>query len=392
MRKIIIISILFWGSYQGFSQTGFEPVLKEIESHNTTLQTLKAKAETQKVSNRTGIYLSNPEAEVNYLWGSPVDIENRTDFNIKQSFDFPTAYHYKSAIADGRNTQADMEYLWQRQNILLEASKICADIIYANALKTEWDKRLQHAQALVEAYQSRFDKGDVNILDLNKAKLNLLNARKASESNNIERKALQTELVRLNGGQPISLEYSVYTSPNLAPDFAQWYQNIVKNNLELQIISKDIELSKQQQKLNRAMSLPKFSAGYMSERTASTTLQGLSVGVSIPLWENKNTVKSEKLQTQALETSAHDAQISFYNTLQMQYNKALSLQNLVKDYKDILQTVDDRELLKKALDQGQISLIEYLTELSIYYETITNVLTAERDLQYVTSELKQWER
>ena len=36
------------------------------------------------------------------------------------------------------------------------------------------------------------------------------------------------------------------------------------------------------------MTLPKFSAGYSLERTLGQKYQGISVGISIPLWENKN--------------------------------------------------------------------------------------------------------
>lgn len=42
------------------------------------------------------------------------------------------------------------------------------------------------------------------------------------------------------------------------------------------------------------MILPKFSAGYSLERTLGQKYQGISVGISIPLWENKNRVKQAK--------------------------------------------------------------------------------------------------
>ena len=53
---------------------------------------------------------------------------------------------------------------------------------------------------IANAYKSKFDIGEANILDYNKARINLLNITKEVESNEIERNALLSELARLNGG------------------------------------------------------------------------------------------------------------------------------------------------------------------------------------------------
>lgn len=391
MKKIFINILLAAIAFPAMAQSGFETVLQTIEANNTTLQALKQQAEAQKLGNKTGIYLPNPEVEVNYLWGSPADMGNRTDVNVSQSFDFPTAYRYKSLIAKGRNTQADLEYAQQRKALLLQASMVCCDLVYRNALHEELQKRLQHAQQTAAAYQTKFERGDANILERNKANLNLLNAQKAFETNETERAARQAELVRMNGGKPLSFDEKTY-APYLIPEnFEQWYATAKQNNPELQFMEQDVELSKQQEKLSRAMSLPKLSAGYMSERIAGTTLQGISVGVSIPLWENKNTVKHAKAQTTALQSVASDALLQFNNTLKIQYDKAVRLQKTASNYRTTLQSANNEELLKKALEQGQLSLIEYLMELSVYYAAVDNALEAERDCQYAIAELQQWE-
>lgn len=392
MKRYIVLLMLLVAGKNSYSQSSFEAVLIEIEANNTTLQTFMQLKEAQKIGNKTGIYLSNPEVGLNYMFGNAEAGGNQADFTVSQSFDFPTAYYYKSSIANGLNSQAELEYRRQRKILLLQASKICTDLVYLNALKVELDKRLQHAQHIADAFQQRFDRGDADVLERNKARLNLLSAKKAAESNEVERKALQTELIRMNGGKPITLEAVTHQPYLIAPNFEQWYELAEQNNPELQSIAQNVEISKKQEKLNRAMSLPKLSAGYISERIAGSVLQGPSVSITIPMWENKNTVKHAKAQTIALQNAESDAQLQFYNILKMQYNKAVSLQSIAKDFREILQTMDNGELLKKALDQGQLSLINYVVELSIYYETVNNALIAERDLQYVVSELQQWEK
>ncbi len=392
--KATVITILILATCHLSLVTGqstMDSVLHSIEANSTTLQALKQQTEAQKLGNRTGIYLANPEIGFGYLWGNPSSTGNRTDFSVTQSFDFPTAYAHKSKVANGRNLIADYEYERMRKELLLQAGTVCVNLVYCNALKTELDKRLQHARNIAAAWQERFARGDADILERNKAQLNLLNARKASEANNIERAALLAELQRLNGGQSVTFDDTTYPVYAIPQDFEQWYAQAQQRNPNLQAATQEIEISKQQVKLSRSMSLPKFSAGYMSEAILGTMLQGPTVGVSIPLWENKNTIKQAKAQTAAWQNIETDTRIQFYNSLKTQYAKATSLQTMVTDYRKAIQTTSNADLLKKALDMGQLSLINYIMELTIYYDAVDNVLQAERDSWLATLELRQWE-
>jgi outer membrane protein TolC len=366
-----------------------DAVLRTVEANSVTLQALKQQTEAQKLANRTGIYLADPEIGFGYLWGSPSSIGNRTDFSVTQSFDFPTVYAHRAKIANVQRRIADDEYEQQRKDLLLQAGTVCVNLVYCNALKTELDKRQQHAQSIVAAWQKRVDNGDVDVLERNKAQLNLLNARKTAEANEIERAALLSELQRINGGQAIAFADTVYPLYALPQDFEQWYAQAQQRNPGLQIVARELEVSRQQTKLNRALSLPKFTAGYMGESVLGTTLQGATVGISIPLWENRNTIRQAKAQTAALQTMEADARAQFYNSLKAQHAKAVSLQALAADYREALK--NNADLLKEALDMGQLSLIHYIMELAIYYDAIDQVLQAERDGWLATLELRQWE-
>jgi outer membrane protein TolC len=226
MKKIAYIIVALLCSASVFGQSTIESVLESIEANNTSLDALRKQAEAKKIGSRTGIYLTNPEVEFNYLWGNTAEAGDRKDLNIMQSFDFPTAYYYKSKIADGRASQAELQYAVERKSLLLQARNVCIDLVYRNALGAELDQRLQHAQQIADAYQTKYDKGEANVLEYNKARLNLLNARKESESNAIEREVLLSELVRLNGGKPVTLTDVAFEPYLLPTDFEQWYAEV----------------------------------------------------------------------------------------------------------------------------------------------------------------------
>jgi outer membrane protein TolC len=390
MKNIIVLVIILALGSSLLAQNNIDSVLAQIERNNTTLSALQKRAEADKIDNKTGNYLQNPELELNYVWGNPSAIGNRTDISIKQSFDFPTAYSYKHQISTIKNEQVELEYQKQRKELLLNSKLICYDLIFTNALIAELSKRQSHAQSIANSYKSKFDAGETNVLEHNKAQLNLLNLSKELESLTVEKVALLGELTRLNGGISIEFSESEFQAAVIPVDFEQWYVQVEQSNPLLNWLRKEVELSQKHVSLNRALSLPKFQAGYMSESIAGQEFQGISAGVSIPLWENKNTVKYAKANALAIENSAIDNKIQLYNHLKVLHTKAISLQSNAADYKSKLQLFNNSELLIKALDKGEITLINYMLELSIYYGSVNKLLELERDVNKSMAELNQY--
>lgn len=390
MKKIVIaiISVIVSNSSL-FSQNTIESVLNEIEKNNTTLSVLQKSIEAKQLENKTNIYLQNPEVELNYLWGNDV-IGNRKDFSATQAFDFPTTYKYKKEISNIKNEQVELEYKKQRKDLLLEARLISYDLVFTNALLLELSMRLNHAQSIASSYKSKFDNGETNILEYNKAQLNLLNLSNEMESLNIKRDALLGELTRLNGGIHIEFTASEFPTSPIPTDFEQWYTRAEQSNPLLNWLKKEIEVSEKQVGLNRALSFPKFKAGYLSENVIGQDFQGITLGLSIPLWENKNKVKFAEVNAIAMEKTVTDQKVQFYNRLKLLHAKAIGLQNNANDYKSKLQTFDSSELLKKALDKGEITLIDYILELSIYYESVNKLLQSELEMNKTLAKLNQY--
>jgi hypothetical protein len=104
--------------------------------------------------------------------------------------------------------------------------------------------------------------------------------------------------------------------------------------------------------------------------------------------ESRKTGKCSGCCAQSRET---DSKQQFYNQLQIQYNRALGLKNTAETYRKSLSTANSTELLKKALDAGEISLLEYMVELSLYYNMVNQTLEAERDYQKALTELSAFE-
>jgi len=177
----------------------------------------------------------------------------------------------------------------------------------------------------------------------------------------------------------------------LPSDFEEWFAYAEEKSPVLKYVKKEVELSQKQVSLNKAMGLPSLTAGYMREKTLGQNYQGITVGISVPLWDNKNKVKQAKAAVIASEAKQTDTRIQFYSELQKLYYRTSRLMHIALEYKNSLSAFNNTDLLKKALDAGQISLLEYIMEVSLYYETVNKTGEAERDFHLSFAELSSME-
>lgn len=389
MKRIICSLLLAIAIIAPISaQDKLSSVLNEIEENSTTLGAIRQQIEAMKIENRTDIFLNDPEVEFSYLWGKPSNIGTQREFSVTQSFDFPTAYAHRSKISKMKNQNLDLQYKSERINLLLSAKQICINLAYNNALSKEYESRLENAQQIARSYQTRYDAGDASILEKNKALINLTTIENEKKMIDIERSTLLSQLKALNGGIAIDFnDTEIFYTP-IPSDFNSWYADTEAKSPTLQYLSKQIDIDKQQIKLNTALSLPKLMAGYSSEKTFGEDYKGISVGISIPLWENRNKVKHAKAQVRSTELMLEDSKLQFLTNLQQLYLTTFALQENAQSYRESISEHNNEALLKRALDEGQISLLEYLLETEYYYDVMNKMLEAERDFNISLTELR----
>lgn len=388
MKKYMLLAALLSAAGPAAAQLPIDSVLQRIERNNTTLQALRKQTDADKLQNRTGIALPDPEVEFNYLWGDPSSIGNRKDFGVSQSFDLATVTGSRRRVADAQNGLLDVQLRAERMNLLLEAKQVCIRLVYYNALKQELELRLAHAQAIADFYEEQLLKGNANRLEVNKACLSLSGMQGELRRNEIERTNLLSELQRLNGGEPVVFGDVDYALPVLPPDFEAWYDEAAAMNPVLAYALQNVEVKRREMKRDKLSGLPQISAGYMSELVPESNFRGVKLGISVPLWSNRNRVKQARAAVAAAELQQKDAAVQFYERLRNQYVRTLSLQRTAAEYRTSLSELDNTQLLRKALDAGEISLLDYIVEQGFYYTTVDSALSAERDYELALSELQ----
>lgn len=373
------------------AQNSVERVLAEIEKNNSELAALRARTEADKYSYKSGNALDDPEFGFDYLWSNP-DVGGRKDFSVTQTLDMAVLFGSKGRLAATRSEFADMRYNVERQRVLLDAKTVLIELVYCNRMRNELSRRLEHSEGVCNAYLQMFERGEVGRKEANEARLALSSARGEYSRNEIERGNLQAELRRLNGGNEIVMEMAEYESTPLLPkDFDTWYSECAESSPVLAYVAQDVKVKEQEMKTEKVANAPKLTAGYMSELVKGSNFRGLTLGISIPLWSVKNNVRQAKASYEASRLEQEDAVSQYYTRMRQLFDQATGLQEVLAGYLDSMEAAEESSaLIDERYSSGEISLMEHLIELGLYYNIADQTLAAERDYQLALARLESF--
>jgi outer membrane protein TolC len=363
------------------AQTSIERVLSEIERNHKILFAGKAYAEAKKLVYKTGLAPQDPTIGYDLLYGSPVEVGNQREFSIVQPLDFPTTYVTKIKRSKVHQALTDYELRLLRQSTLLQAKQTLIEWVYRTKLDSLLNDRKNDLLALVAFTQKSMEAGEGNRLEVNKARLKLLEERAAYDENKAELGQIQHKLQEMNGGHSISLAGVDYDPVAPLPEYDSMAQAYRNADLKLKYLEKEKQMSELNVVVAKSQVLPDIEVGYLDYTGLDQRFKGIHLGVSIPIWENKNIIKTQKA-----ELLYRDAQVKAYETEQhsqllQQYERLLFLGKTLRTYQQELSNVNHRELLNKSLVLGNTSILDYLSALDVYYDSMHRYLEVERSYQ-----------
>ena len=379
--------LLLFVTVQAKAQQAVTGVLQQVAANNKTLQAAERHRDARKLGYRTGLNPEDPLVEYDYLNGSPAEAGNQKEFSVTQRIDFPTAYGRRRRVSTLQTGQADYQLAVQRQDILLEAQQTALQLINLNRQAGELKKRHEAIDELYQRFQKSTRAGEGNVLDENKARLRLLDIRTSLQVNEAERRKQAEKLTELNGGQPIPLADTVYASLPEIPDFETLDSLVEATDPRLKVLEQQLAVEEEKVALARALALPKLQGGYRFQGILGQTYQGVHAGVSVPLWERRNTVKTQQAYSRYAQAQLEAERVAHRQELKRFYEAYQALQGALENYQNLLRKSDNLRVLEKALRLGEISAAEYFVELSFYYDAYDNYLELEADSQQAAAQL-----
>ena len=232
MYKNIIFTLcgcLFF--LHSYTQTkSVEQLLDEIEINNLELKGYQSFIESQQLENKSTNNLPDPQISGYYMpYGDNATVAY-AEYQIEQSFEFPTVYAARGKWNDLKSQQIQTGYAKKRQEVLLKAQELLIELTYLKKLKAiEAERKIQTKQVF-DQIQELFNKEQVGILDLNKAKIAWIQEQFVIEQYENEIQIIMSKLKTLNGDKSFddqSLETTISTVIGSVEDL--WQEKLVND-------------------------------------------------------------------------------------------------------------------------------------------------------------------
>lgn len=397
MKKFLSLFLLLLSAFSlraqllpisGQGDDTFAKRLNDIWQNNQQIQTAEERLKAARLTNKADVSLPDPEAEVAYLLGSPKNVPNRTNVSVTQTLDWGILTGKKREWTKAKDKVAATEYFTTVREVMSETLPALVSAVYYNRLCRELTRREQSAVEIERMYEKKFSDGDVSRIELNKVRLNARVSRSERTRAESERTAVFASLARLNGGQTVEMPDTVYpTFLAHLSNYKELEEEVLKS-YSVQTAEEEIKLSQAAEKVARLERLPQLTVGFQGEYIRQNNYSGLSLGFTLPLWQgSRRKAKAAEAETVVRTLEAESVRQQQISSLRENYDLARSLAEGADHLREGLSQTANDHLLRRSLEEGQISLLDYLLEQSFYYTAQTALLEAERDAAHAAARL-----
>lgn len=384
MKKIILAAMAFAAVVSAKAQD-INSVLKSVEQNNMELKALLKGNEAADIENKSQNTLEDLSIEYSPFFQSETSGIASSELVITQGFDFPTLYGARKKAGQLQRNVLDMQYQTARRDILVNAKKLCLDIINYNKQKQLLQERRKNADELLAMFELKFKNGDATSLELNKIRLDRMNLETELVQADTKHANAMQQLQALNGGLPIEVNMTEYPQAP-ADDEVTMYEKAVATDWTIRTAQASVLAAEQDVKVNKQSWIPKFEIGYRRNTEGDNASNGFLIGGSIPLFSSKNKVKIAKArQTEAVMQHAN-ARINAENSARTMINQMKQLKASADAY-DVPLMRQTLKLLRTAVENGEISVTEYYVEADNIYKNMITYMDIERQYQDALTEI-----
>lgn len=388
MKTIITIIAAASTVLAATAQTSIDDVLRRVEEGNKDLQASGRLIAAQKIEAATENNLPDPTVTYSHLYGNKEGMGFTGELIASQSMSFPTLYSQRSKLARQRSETLEQGGESLRRDILLKAKEICLDLVKLNREKSLLEVRRHNAEELQRLYSRRLETGDATQIETNKIALELLNVRSEARMNEAARAEGLRELAMLSGGEEVAFTDTVYPAAELPMSLASLREEVLSFDSRLTELRSEEAAARRQIAVCRAAGLPSFELGYrMNPSSGGERYNGFIVGISLPLFSNRGKVRGAKAQSLYAELRTESMQTVVESELLQLYDRAAMLKTSVDEYNKVLEGQTDMSLLGKAIQSGQISMIEYFSSVTTIYQSMQNCMQLENEYQKTLARL-----
>jgi len=359
------------------SADSFSDLVNSIAASSPTLEAEKFRAEAATEALKAENMLSDPEVEFERLWRQG-EGENRWSAGVSQSFDWPGAYSARrrairaaASAASARMSATLTACRTQAAQLLIELAAADKEI----GILTEISNSMQQLQS---KYLEAWEHGETTILDVNKIKLENIRAVAKLEKAISARRTLLSDLHALSGNDSIEIPAEM-DMPYLRLHTLDDYMAALESSPEMLAAAADSEAAGEESSVARASRWPGFTLGYNHAFEDGAHFNGFSVGVSLPVYSRKHATRSAAANALAARFDLISQRNRMAAKIESDYRNAVALHGQMDRYAPVVEGVNNLTLLRKALDGGELSLLEFLQEMNYFIEARLDYVEIARE-------------
>ena len=321
--------------------------------------------------------LTGPEVGFEHLWARG-GIPTRWTLSLDQSFDWPATYSARKKLIHSQ-TVTSLQNLRIAQFSLAEnATQLLIRLAYTQRRLKVYDALLTDYTELSLRLDEALDRGTVTILDKKKT--------------DVQTAILYAEREKILGQQAdLILQLQLLAGTTLPVDRVDWlamplpsslkpldyYLSCVSSDPTISMRRSSLETAKLEKDLSRLSSLPSFTLGYRHSFEEQTHFDGFALSVSLPRWGITSAARAADLSVTTATTMLDIEEKIAVARIENLHHAASSLKQSLTRLQTKALDASYLRLLKQALEERQITLLDFILEQTYYRDTTLSVLELE---------------
>ena len=370
MKLTIALAIAMGLGGISASAMSFSATVDSITAHNPEVIKARLEAAAARADIKNAGALSDPEIGGEYMW-MPKDVDNRWNVGIEWGFEWFGVYGARKnearAQADAFTILAEATELSQRQAIISALTNWQLQVQKLRLI----EKMADANRSLLELTQTQEKGGQISKLDANKVAIEVARyAVKIEDERQNLIEAGQT-LSQLAGGLPILEWLKDLDDDAVFDEQLPSLETVVANAGKLPAVRAAVagtESARRAVKVASAEGGPGLTFGYKHLFEDGMHFNGVSLGITLPIFSNRGKVEAAKARQLQAEFEAAAAERQEEATARALWQRAEALRNRIEPLRPVFDMTDNYALLKQQYENGEISLHEYQGDRLYFYD------------------------
>lgn len=384
--KLIYMGALLIAAPLTLQAQSIDSILTAIERNNIELKAMRSEITAATHEIKTENTLEAPSVEYSPFFRKGASGIASSELIVSQEFDFPTLYSSRRKAGQLQRDVLDLGLNTARRDLLLSAKKKCLELIMLRRTGEILSERETVAAEMERLFTTRFEQGDANILELNRVKMESMELKATIAENSAAISRTLRGLMALNGNQAIEATAISYPEVPMELVADGDVSALAERDASLLTARASVAAARQDMKVSKQGWLPKITLGYRRNTELDEASNGFLVGVAVPLYSTSNKVKAAAARLTASQLYEDNARAQIENRISADIRELKDLHRIVSLY-DLDLMKKTLSLMKKSVELGNMSIIDYYLEADKIYVKIQDFLTIENRFHLLAAEL-----